>query len=291
MSRPIGAATAVLFLLLAGGCSGAQPGGTAGSPASSPSPSSSPVSPGSSPSGGTVGDASGRWQPSPMATWQYQLGGRLDLSVDADVYDVDWEETTAEQVQALRDAGRRIVCYINAGAFEEWRPDAGSYPDDVLGAPLDDWPGERWVDIRRTDVLLPLLAARMDVCAEKGFDAVEADNVDGYDNDTGFDLTADDQLAFNTAVAGLAHDRGLSIGLKNDVEQVAALEPVFDFAINEECAAYDECAAYRAFTQAGKAVLHVEYSAVDRDVCALTSSLGLSTIFKDVELGPRLERC
>lgn len=288
MSRVLRLAVAGLLLFAAGGCAGP---GTEALPPSSPTPAPADSSTSSSPPEVPVDETPDRWRPPPLVTWQYQLSGRLDLSVDADVYDVDWEETTAEQVQALHDAGRRVVCYVNAGAFEEWRPDAGDYPDDVLGAPLDDWPGERWVDIRRTDVLLPLLAARMDVCAEKGFDAVEADNVDGYDNDTGLDLTADDQLAFNTAVAGLARDRGLSIGLKNDVEQVAALEPVFDFAINEECAAYDECAAYRPFVQAGKAVLHVEYTEVDPEICALSGGLGLSTIFKDVELGPRLQRC
>lgn len=282
MSRLLGLGVAVLLLLAVGSCGRSEP-------ERSPRSSSAPP-PSSTPSSSPAGEA-GRWRPSPHTTWQYQLSGELDLSVDAAVLDVDWEETTAEQVRLLHDAGRRVVCYVNAGAFEEWRPDAGSYPSDVLGAPLDGWPGERWVDIRRTDVLLEILAARLDVCVAKGFDAVEADNVDGYSNDTGFDLTAEDQLAFNTAVAGLAHDRGLSVALKNDVEQVAALEPVFDFAVNEECVVYDECAAYRPFVQAGKAVLHVEYSPADPEVCALTRGLGLSTIFKDVELGPRLERC
>ncbi|MGY1608878.1 MULTISPECIES: endo alpha-1,4 polygalactosaminidase [unclassified Geodermatophilus] len=292
--------------------SSASPGPSNGAGTSEPSaaPSSSGVPSGADdtagsgprdPGGGTstaapsgAGDAPGTstpWRPAPGTTWQYQLSGALDLSVDADVYDVDWQETTAEQVRQLHDAGRRVICYVNAGAYEEWRPDAGAYPEEVLGRPLDDWPGERWLDIRRTDVLLPILAARFDACRAKGFDAVEADNVDGYTNDTGFPLTAQDQLAFNTAVAGLAHDRGMSVALKNDVEQVTDLAPVFDFAVNEECLVYDECEAYRPFLALGKAVLHVEYTAPPREQCVLASSLGMSTILKDVDLGPGLRHC
>ena len=60
----------------------------------------------------------------------------------------------------------------------------------MLGKELDGWPGERWLDVRRWDVLEPILAARFDVCRQKGFDAVEPDNVDGYANESGFPLTA-----------------------------------------------------------------------------------------------------
>jgi hypothetical protein len=270
------------------------PSGTAtspGTPSSTPPGTTSDASP--PPSAGTpsAGGPDAIWRPEQGTSWQYQLSGALDLSVDAAVYDVDWQETSAAQVAQLHAAGRRVICYVNAGAFEEWRPDAGSYPEEVLGRPLDGWPGERWLDVRRTDVLLPLLAARLDVCREKGFDAVEFDNVDGWANETGFPLTADDQLAFNTAVAGLAHGRGMSVGLKNDVEQIDELAPVFDFAVNEECLAYDECDAYRHFLAAGKAVLHVEYEKPAAGRCAAATEMGMSTILKSPELGADLQHC
>jgi hypothetical protein len=235
--------------------------------------------------------AGGPWRPTAGTTWQYQLSGALDVAADAEVFVVDWEETSPDQVRELHERGRRAVCYVNAGAYEDWRSDASGYPAEVLGAPLDGWPGERWLDVRRTDLILPLLAARFDLCRDKGFDAVEGDNVDGYADDSGFPLGSEDQLAFNRAVADLAHERGLSIGLKNDVEQIMELEPSFDFAINEECAAFDECDAYAPFLRAGKAVLHVEYSAPAEDVCDRAGSLGLSTIFKELDLDAPLDHC
>ena len=54
----------------------------------------------------------------------------------------------------------------------------------------------------------------------KGYDGVEPDNVDRYVNASGFDLDADAQLAFNRFIANEAHARGLSVGLKNDLDQV-----------------------------------------------------------------------
>jgi hypothetical protein len=223
--------------------------------------------------------------------WQYQLSGTLDLDVDAVVFDVDGEETSAEDVARLHDRGAYVVCYISAGSHEDWRSDAADYPDEVLGEPLDDWPGERWVDIRRTDVLLPLLERRMETCREKGFDAVELDNVDAYGADTGFPLTAEDQLAFNRAIADAAHRTGLAVGLKNDPEQVAALVDDFDFAVVEECASNDECDAYAPFVEAGKPVFLVEYALDHDEVCAAAREHGFSAITKDLDLEAPVRGC
>ena len=183
-----------------------------------------------------------RWVPPPGATWQWQLTGPIDTGVDADVFDIDGVESSAETVAALHRAGRKVVCYVDVGAAEEFRPDHAAFPDAVQGN-SGGFAGERLLDIRRIDVLRPIMAARFDMCRGKGFDAVEADLVDGYTRDSGFPLTPADQLTYNRMLADLAHERGLSIGLKNDLDQVADLVDHFDFAINEECFQYEECAS------------------------------------------------
>lgn len=233
----------------------------------------------------------GWWRPRVGLTWQWQLSGRLDRSVDAQVYDIDGQDSSAADVAALKAAGRRVICYVNAGAFEDWRPDAGKFPKAVLGKELDGWPGERWLDIRRWATLEPILAARFDTCKSKGFDAVEPDNVDGYANESGFPLSAADQLTFNRRLADLAHGRGLAIGLKNDVDQAAALEPYFDFAVNEECAQYDECDKLAVFVRAGKPVFHVEYEQESGGFCPGSRRLGFSSLRKKPELDAWRETC
>jgi hypothetical protein len=224
------------------------------------------------------------WRPSARTTWQWQLSGRLDLSVAAQMYDIDAVDTPARTVARLHARGRRAVCYLSAGSYERGRPDAGSFPAAVLGRPLEGWPGERWLDIRRLDVLGPIMERRLDLCRRKGFDGVEADNVDGYTNRTGFPLTGAQQLAYNRFLARAAHARGLAIGLKNDLGQVRALEPHFDFAVNEQCFQFDECDRLRPFVRAGKPVFAVEYELAPGAFCARAKRLGFMAMRKRLDL-------
>lgn len=124
---------------------------------------------------------------------------------------------------------------MSAGTWENWLARTrASFRRRSKGA-ANGWPGEQWLDIRNLAVLGPILEARMDLCKAKGFDGIEPDNVDGYANATGFALTYADQIRFNTFLANAAHARGLSVGLKNDLDQVNDLQPLFDWALNEEC--------------------------------------------------------
>ncbi|MCD9874235.1 endo alpha-1,4 polygalactosaminidase [Streptomyces guryensis] len=232
----------------------------------------------------------GRWQPRPGVAWQWQLSGRVDTSVDVPVYDIDGFDQPKATVTTLHDKGRKAICYLSTGAWEDWRPDATRFPKSVLGRG-NGWKGERWLDIRRTDVLEPLMAARFDMCREKGFDAVEPDNMDGYKNTTGFPLKAADQLRYNRLIARLAHDRGMAVGLKNDLDQIPQLVGDFDFAVNEQCAQYGECADVLPFIKAGKAVFHVEYELPTSRFCAQSRRLKLSSMLKKYELGVWRRAC
>ena len=174
------------------------------------------------------------WHPDLDTGWQWQLSGPIDHSVDAQMYDVDLFETSAAEVDSLHGGNRYAICYLDAGTWENWRPDAGQFPASVLGR-SNGWPGERWLNIRRMPVLKPIMTERLDQCAVKGFDGVEFDNVDGYANRTGFALTAPDQLRYDVWLANQAHLRGLSAALKNDLGQVRTLLPYFDYAVNEQC--------------------------------------------------------
>lgn len=224
-------------------------------------------------------------------TWQIQFSGRLNPSIDATVLDIDMFDTAASTVAALHADGRHVVCYINAGAWENWRPDAGRYPGSVKGRALDGWPGEKWLDIRRIDVIGPILTSRLDQCGAKGFDGVEFDNVDGYSNDSGFPLTAADQLAFDRWLAARAHERGLAVGLKNTLELARQLEPDFDFAILEQCFQYRECALVTPFVDAGKSVVDIEYSLTRGQFCTKAATLAIVAMRKRLALDAWRRAC
>lgn len=228
--------------------------------------------------------------PKQGSSFQIQYTGTLDLSLPVDVYNLDWESTTAAQVKSLKARGVRVMCYINAGAYENWRSDRNQFPQAVLGSPLDGWDGENWLNINRTDVLVPIMAARMDVCAAKGFDAVDPDNTDGYQQDTGFQISAAAQITYQKALAQAAHQRGLGIGLKNNVEQLSQLGSVVDFAVNEQCAEYNECNRYQSFLASGKAVFTIEYAGALTQLCAKRPA-GMTVVLKDWSLSAKRSAC
>ena len=225
------------------------------------------------------------YRPAPGTTWQWQLDtGDIDISFNVEMYDVDLFETPQSKIDDLHGRGRKVICYFSAGSYEEFRADKDDFPNAALGNPLDGWPGERWLDIRNNGVR-DVMKARMDLALSKQCDGVEPDNVDGYTNNPGFPLTAADQLDYNRFLAEEAHLRGLSVGLKNDLEQVPQLVAWFDWALNEECYEYNECASLQPFLDANKAVFHAEYVPASRaqEVCAGVPN-GFSTLIKNLEL-------
>ena len=140
-------------------------------------------------------------------------------------------------------------------------------------------------------MLGPILEARFDDCRDKGFDGIEPDNVDGFLNETGFPLTYDDQLVFNIWLADQAHQRGLSIGLKNDMDQIPDLLPHFDWALNEECFQFDECETLLPFIDAGKPVFNVEYALEKSEFCDRARELRFMSLKKNLDVDAPREAC
>lgn len=229
---------------------------------------------------GGVNGASGsgadekRWKPTPGTTWQWQLAGAIDTSLDVQVYDVDLFTTSKATIDQLHAKGRKVVCYFSAGSWEPDRPDSNQIPEKARGKKMKGWPKERWLDIRDPAVRT-IMVARLDVAKTKGCDAVEPDNVDGFeqDNDAGFPLVPGDQIAFNRLLAEGAHARGMSVALKNDLAQVDKLVKDFDFALNEECFEQNECELLLPFIRANKAVFNVEYVKHQADASNLKASI------------------
>jgi len=230
------------------------------------------------------------WTPSPLTRFQIQFSGDIDLTVMAEVYDLDAFDSQKETVEQLQRQGSKVICYIDAGTVEDWRSDYANYPKTVIGKVDAGWPGENWLDIRALDVLLPILEARVEFCASKGFDGVEFDNLDGYQNDTGFDLTAADQLAFNRALADLAHEHGLAAGLKNDPEEISELEPWFEFVILESCFEQGWCELAAPFIQADKAVFDIEYTPISPH-CESAAEQAITLVQKRLNLDGWIKTC
>jgi hypothetical protein len=227
----------------------------------------------------------GRWAPGPTtAAWQWQLQGKIDTSDPACVYEVDGFETSKATVAALHAKGVKVICYLDAGSWEEYRPDAGEFPKSSLGNVYEGYPEERWLDIAHFRPFAPIMEKRIAMCAHKGFDGVEPDNIAGWENKTGFPLTRADQRRYNLWIARQVHQRGMAVALKNDPRQAKELVGDFDFAVVEECFQYEECDLFKPFIAAGKAVFETEYELAPGEFCTQAKELGFASIRKGVEL-------
>lgn len=195
----------------------------------------------------------------------YDLPG-VETNYDEKVVAIDLFDTAVSQITQLKSEGKSIICYFSAGTVEDWRPDSDSFPSEAVGSNMDEWEGEKWLDTTHTGVR-SIMEDRIQLAAEKGCQAVDPDNIDGYLHATSFDLTINDTKNYLIFLANEAHSRGLLIGMKNAAEIAGDgsdfVKNYMDFAVVEECHRYDECDQYSAFIQLGRPVFAVEYTSFD----------------------------
>ncbi len=233
----------------------------------------------------------GNWYKPPVfASWQWQLQGEVNLTYDVELYDLDLFDSSATLIKQLQEKDTKVICYFSAGSYEQWRPDAAQFTARDLGNSLDGWAEEQWLDIR-SDSVRSIIKSRLNLAVEKGCDGVEPDNMDGYLNNSGFDLSFKDQLAFNRWVANQAHLRNLAVGLKNDLEQINDLVAYYDFAVNEQCFEYSECNFLTPFINNSKPILNAEYeqkyinnSLARNNLCVQSLNLNFSTLILPLDL-------
>jgi hypothetical protein len=233
------------------------------------------------------------WRPSQSEPFDVQSTAPFNFARRASTMLLGVFETSPAKLQELKGRSMRTLCLVDAGAWENWRPDSGAYDLRVVGSNYAGWQGERWVDIRAADVVRPIVAKRIDLCRAKGFDGVVFDNVDGYAHATGFPLTAKDQLSFNRWLAAEAHARDLAAGLMNTGELVPELVGDFDFAVSESCFSTQTCESWRPFREADKSVFVIEYTNVRQKMdahCAAAAELDVQLVFKTKSRNGKIHR-
>jgi hypothetical protein len=231
------------------------------------------------------------WTPPQHLTWFWQLQGTIKNDKPVAAYDIDGFENEASEVAALHAQGKRVICYIDAGTAEKFRPDYGEFPASTLGR-SNGWPGERWLDIRQLGAIAPIMAARFRMCREKGFDAVEPDNIEAFANKSGFEISPAQQLTYNEWIANEVHALGMAVLQKNDGEQSAQLQPYFDGALSEQCNQYKECGDFQPYLTAGKPVLNAEYRGKPAKFCPADDAAGIMGARFALSLnGKKFEAC
>ena len=219
------------------------------------------------------------WLPPAHASFQLQLTGDLDTSVAADVYFLDLDYAQND-LSMLESAGAHVVCHFSAGSAENFRADIGDISDDALGNVLDDYPDERWLDVRDGSVR-EVMRARLDRAAAEGCAGVLPTNLAGHLDDTGFDLEEADALDYAEWLAREAGTRGLSVALSTD-EMIGSLGQSYDMGLAFECLADDACERWSSMRDRGKTVMVVEVGDQDPadELCPTARAQGLVAIVK-----------
>ncbi|TLV03854.1 endo alpha-1,4 polygalactosaminidase [Dyadobacter luticola] len=238
------------------------------------------------------------WKPQVGVSFDWDLADLEDKDqFDADVVDVDAFTTTKEQVAALHAQGKKVIAYLSVGTIENDRPDVHLLPKAVVGKVYDEWPDEKWLDIRRIDQLKPWLNSRFNMIIQKGFDAIEPDNLDSYSNETGFPISESDTRKYCDFLITMAHKNGLGIGQKNVPELAPEFSAKFDWALTEDAFDQGWQQDMQVFITKDKPVFAVEYTdmmsqkAFSTNVCPKAKSLRFDAIIKKRDLDKWTGRC
>ncbi len=225
-----------------------------------------------------------------VISWFYQLTGILQPR-PASIYIIEMFDNDSTAIQSLKQSGHTVICSISAGTFESWQPDANRFSARDKGNRVAGGSGESWLDTRSANVR-SIMLERLDLARDKGCQGIDFDNVDAYDNDSGFNLSKESQLEYNQYLAFAAHDRELILTLNNAPDLAESSANIFDIAISEECFRFNECDKYRPFVARGKPVLNAEYTALSTQQCSWASSALISLAYFNRELdGSRYETC
>lgn len=233
---------------------------------------------------------------SPGTSWHWQLTNGLRDDLKVKVYDIDMLLTEKSVIEDLQSKDKIVICYFSAGTAEDFRNDYDELPKEIQGKPLGDFPDEFWLDIRSEETK-DYVIKRLNRAQALGCDGVEPDNVDAYTNDSGFELTKEDQINFNKFIATEAHNRDLSVGLKNALDIIPDLVDDFDWALNEQCAQYKECNTLLPFIEKNKAVFQAEYKKKyrrgkrKRKVCKQANKNNFDLVIYKLDLNGKRYQC
>ncbi len=232
--------------------------------------------------------------PNVGAVWDLQYADDVKIRKGVLVYDLDPDNVTRRLISKLKARGIYTLCYVSVGTLENYRDDIADFPAIVVGKTYGDWPDEKFLDVRDLKTLLPLMKRRFQRCKDMGFDAVDPDNMDVYDNDSGFDLSPSDGVRYIKALARIAHGMGLEIGQKNVPALTPKLVNTLDFVVSESCFQDGWCHQVSPYISAGKPVFDVEYD--DRPIrfgktCKAAQKMGISMVLKHRILSKYVRNC
>jgi len=237
--------------------------------------------------------------------WQWELSHPLRLTNAKDmgtndklpsgtrapapvIYDIDAIINPKSTITALHDMGKHVVCYIEVGAagnyysaaqeglsttyYQQLRA-AGEFGNKVQGYP------EYYLNIQSPTTVSIIESMIDQQCAAKGFDAVETDIDEEYNDNSGFSLSKAMEESYMTTLANYMHGLGLGWWIKNPDDTgdsyATDMYPLADAVLTEQCNQYDSCGLLSAYI-GHKAVFNAEYRLKPKSFCLADDERGFN---------------
>lgn len=257
----------------------------------------------------------GWWKPKGDLPWQWYLAGAFDTSSTADmgtgdtlpgggaapapvVYDIDGIENTATTVAALHARHDHVICYMEVGTAGNYGGEYTTYYDELqsagdLGNTLPGYSSENFININEPSAVTIVESIIKQQCAAKGFDGVETDLDETFNDNEGnpgnFTITEANEESYMTTLAHYMHSLGLAWIIKNpddigDASYADAMFPLADAVLTEQCNEYDSC-GYLSEYQGVKAIFNAEYDAsLYPGFCTYDDAHGINGVLYDQDL-------
>jgi hypothetical protein len=229
------------------------------------------------------------------ATWDWQQNEPYEFGRKLDVFvTTPGRDTRTGVVRMSMINKTKVVCPVSVGTVASTDFFANMYPPQVVGNAVEGRAETHYLDIRNMNAILLLVGKRFNKCQAEQHSVILATDLDSHLVDGDFDISAEDVVAYATALAKIAHDLDMEIVQKDVPDLTPQLVDIFDFALTESCYQDGWCGDMQPYLNAGKIVLDAEYN--DRPInwaeaCEYAANNGISMILKDRDLTADLQTC
>jgi hypothetical protein len=137
---------------------------------------------------------------------------------------------------------------------------------------------------------------RIEIASQIGCSGVLFTEVSSWQEETGFKITEDDQIAYNRFLTGKAHENSLFSGFSDVEEQIYSHSEFADLVFSNNCYQKQNCIRYERFSELGS-VLNLEYipegTNIDlNQLCLYSKAYGIETrIFNGTEILNPMGEC
>ena len=231
--------------------------------------------------------------------WILDTDDISEIKTSSQIVDLDVLDTEKTTIEKLKKQWKVVIWYINVWAIENYRDDYKNFPKNVIWKTYSWWEDEKYLDVRKYEDFKKYILNRLDIAQEKGFDWIEPDNMDTYDNfsETWFKILQWDMKEYLTWLNIEVNKRWMFLIQKNAPELSLKMEKKFDAALLEWAFYNNFEDDFKNYIKNWKKVFNVEYTDNTtkkyflENICPKSKKMWFISILKNRNLDDFIVNC